>query len=253
MNIFKTYIKWLFLPVLFLSLFVSCKDDDPSVAKLTLSERLLTAESHVIEIEIQSGSNWFLETTGGNWGPSAQSEGSGNSTVKIIVAQNNEFDDRASIVKVTNDAGLAMLTITQKGAILQLTPQEPIIFDMEGTSRTMMISTEKNWKIINSEDAPWCRFSALAGKGASIVRITPLPFDEPVSRGPVDIEFECEGQVMKITISQPYDIISMPVILEPSVNIGEVLSTPVFKWTPSIHSTGSEVKYRVELSSYPNI
>ena len=140
-------------------------------AYLTLDYSRLNFDSSRADsktFNIDSNAQWIV-TTSASWLTVSPTSGSGNATISVEVADNNDAAPRTATITVSGEGITRTVSVQQSGNSLQVSPQE-LSFKWEGEEKSFTITSEGSWVVSGAPS--WCNLSQTSGSGNATISVT---------------------------------------------------------------------------------
>ena len=119
-------------------------------------------------VPVTSSLSWTVSTSQ-TWITASPASGSGNGTVSITCSSNTGSSSRSGTVTIRGGEYTQTVTITQEGALLNVSPGN-LTFASNGGTKSVSVTSNLSWSVTDNQS--WITVSPASGSGNGTVSIT---------------------------------------------------------------------------------
>jgi hypothetical protein len=121
--------------------------------------------------EVAANGNWTAVSSDTNWLNVSDTEGTGDKTISLTVANNEEIKSRTGSVTFNRGNSTAVINVTQNAMVYTLSV-DPSSWNLESTSSSIDIDVTSNGPWAASTTANWITIGSKSGNGNATVKLT---------------------------------------------------------------------------------
>lgn len=224
--------------------FVSCsKDTNDELVLEVSSTKVEIPSSGQAKIEVTTNSKWSASVSG-TWCKISPSAGTGNGTIVLRAALNNESEAKTAVLKITSKGITKEVALIQQGTLFNV-DKNSVNFTAEGGKESFNIKSNIPWEIESNVSAPWLSVSKTSGDGDAVIELITQKNAVKVSNQ-VLLTVKAGQLSYEVLVKQAEGPNNNPskVTLRFPANSGVGVSrNPLFTWDASVDLDNDDIKY----------